>query len=649
MTKFLGNNFLENIQSSTKFSGRKVTLDQASSWQEGLLRGVDSTSTEEVPVFIQSRSYFSILFLVSIFLILGIRLFHLQILQGHQNYSLSEENRLRVKRVVPERGLIYDANANVLAKNEPAFLLGLDLTALVSDQVPDVLQDLEKIVAFPLSEAQKKVDLGLEGGLQEVVLLRGLSRDTVLALETSPQELPGVYIDTSPIRKYTYPDVFSHALGYTGEVSPEELVELSLRAYQSGEVVGKTGLERFYEEYLHGREGRRLLERDATGRRLREISATPAESGEALYLTLDLPLQQTAYEALKEVVEKNKVLGGAVVVLRIDTGEVLSLVSYPAYDANIFSSLLSQQAYGKLLEDKRLPFLNRAISAQYPPASTFKLVTATAALEESVVLPETEIDEVQSLYVGGSTFSNWTLAWGVAPHGLLDIKGAIAQSSDIYFYEVGGGYDSQPGLGIDNIAKWAERFGYGLPAGIDLFGEVGGVVPTPQFKKQLKGEDWYLGDTYITAIGQGDMLATPLQVALMTSVVANGGSLYRPYLVSKIVGSKGEMIHEASPTVLRTVSDADTLAVVAEGMRGAVEYGTAVELRLHPGRIAAKTGTAETGNVENLHAWFTAFAPYEKPEIAVTVVVEGGGQGSQTSLPIAKKVFDTYFGTSKLP
>jgi len=400
-----------------------------------------------LPDFLLTRSLFAILSLIVVFMLLFVRVFELQILRGNSNYLLSEENRLRLKRIQPERGIIYDREREVLAKNSPAFALGLDVTAVEQGKIPQLLQELNLLTSLPLAEAQNKVNWAIENGLQEVFVLRGLKRDTVLALETKSENLPGVYIDTAPVRNYVSSEAFAHVLGYTGEITVDELVEYASQQYQSGDLVGKTGLEKYYEEYLHGEVGKLLLERDARGKNLREVSSQKASRGDELYLTLKKSYQEVAYNALKEGIGKSKSSGGAVVVLKATSGEVLALASYPSFDSNIFNEVVSEDVYRQLTEDPGLPFLDRTISAVYPPASTFKLITATAALSEGVVTPETEINEVQSIFVGGSTFSNWTLSWGVAPHGPLDLTGALAQSSDIYFYEVGGGYENQKRCG----------------------------------------------------------------------------------------------------------------------------------------------------------------------------------------------------------
>lgn len=621
-----------------------MSLSQAQGWQGGILKPLSGGIEGEKPYpIISFRVSFSLLILAAIFMFLVFRLFQLQVIEGKVNFVRSEENRLRIKRVSPERGLIYDRSSTVLAKNAPAFTVGLDLTVLKEEDDLMVVDSLSRLLPLSKPETLEKVRLARLGGRQEVILLRGVSRDLVLALETLREPLIGVFTDTAPVRQYSYPELYAHVLGYSGEVSNEDLKEFSQMSLTSGDVVGKTGLERFYEPQLHGKVGKILLEHDATGRKLREVAQESPLRGNSLVLTIDNAMQKAAFAALEKSVKENKAVGGAVVVLKANTGEVLALVSYPSFDANMFSGIVATDKYSSLLEDKSLPFFDRSVSALYPPASTFKLVTATAALSEGVIAPQDTIEEVQSISVGGSTFANWTLAWGVAPHGLLDIEGAIAQSSDIYFYEVGGGYQDQKGVGPQSIASFARDFGFGERSGIDLPGESAGLVPDPEYKEREKGETWYLGDTYITAIGQGDLLATPLQVAVMTQMVANGGTYYRPYLVSRVIDNDGDNLDAFSPTQIRKLKQTEQLSFVRRGMREAVEYGTAVELKDHPGEIAAKTGTAETGVATQLHAWFTSFAPYSQPEIVVTTFLEGGGQGSRTALPVAKAIYDEYF------
>ncbi len=639
----VGKGFAEHISYQQSKNRSKLNIDAALSWREGMVSGLEANFEETRAPELTFRLVLIIVTLVFSFLLLFSRSFRLQVIEGHKNFLLSEENRLRIKRVQPERGVVYTREEVVITQNAPAFTVVVDLTEIDPADILPVVEKVSLILPVSGEEMVSKIEQGFAQGLQEVVILRGVARDAVLALETQPDQLRGVYTDIAPVRQYLEGEKYAHLIGYTGEVSASELEQSYAVDYQLGDTIGKTGLELVYEEYLHGKVGRVLLERDAEGKKKREVAHEKAVVGNDLHLTIDHKLQLTAYEALAKQVTTGDFVGGAVVVMDPQTGAILSLVSYPSYDPNIFSGNLTKQAYEALLQDENLPLFNRTIGALYPPASTFKLVSAVAALEEGVVTPTTEVEEVQFITVGGRNFANWTLAWGVAPHGWLDLSGAIAQSSDIYFYEVGGGYADQVGMGPEAIAHWAREFGLGSRTGLDLNGEVEGLVPDRAFKQQVKGEEWYLGDTYNLVIGQGDLLATPLQVASYTATVANGGTLYRPYLVTRVVDPEGNLVESFGANPLKTVSSPENINEVRLGMKEAVAYGTSVVLRDHPGDICAKTGTAETGDAERLHAWFTSFAPYEKPELVVTVFIEEGGSGSDTALAVARAIYDTYF------
>jgi penicillin-binding protein 2 len=318
------------------------------------------------------------------------------------------------------------------------------------------------------------------------------------------------------------------------------------------------------------------------------------------------------------------------VVQDVKNGEILALVSWPSFDPTPFATGISESEYQKLLTDPRRPLFNRAISASFPPGSTFKLVTATAALEEKVITPSTLIDDKGFIAVGSFIFKGW------APEGLglVNLETAIAKSSDIYFYTVGGGYGSQRGVGVEKLADWARRLGLGAETGIDLVGEVSGLVPDEEWKLAARGEPWYIGNTYHMSIGQGDVLVTPLQLNNLVVAIANGGTLFKPFLVKDV-----------PPEILRAdVASAETLDLVRQGMRAAASPGgTAYPVYDFKVAVAGKTGTSETGGKEKTHAWFTCFAPFESPEIAVTVFLEEGGEGSHDTAPVARQILENYF------
>jgi penicillin-binding protein 2 len=377
--------------------------------------------------------------------------------------------------------------------------------------------------------------------------------------------------------------------------------------------------------------------------RKRIIAEEPSVPGDNLILAIDLDLQKRAEEALKRSLHAARQTRGSVIVMQPKTGEVLALVSLPAFDNNAFAKGIDQETYAKLLADKDRPLFPRAIAASLPSGSTFKPAIAAAALEEHVVTPATTVHST-----GGISYGAWFFPdWKPGGHGTTDVRKAIAESVNTFFYAVGGGYDKIKGLGPERIATYARKFGFGEQSGIDLPSEGAGFVPTPEWKKQAKGEQWYIGDTYHLAIGQGDLLVTPLQIAEMTAVFANGGSLVRPHVVSAVAKADGTRVDRQPEIITKQVVSPETIKVVREGMRRTVEAGSARSFNTLPIEVAAKTGTAQWKSGAPTHAWFTSFAPFADPELVITVSVEEGGEGSSIAAPVAKDLYAWYYGGRK--
>lgn len=550
------------------------------------------------------------------------KLYTLQIAHGRENLLLSEVNRVLSQVVRPERGAIFDRNGEPLARNRPGFNVVLDLNFPISNLA----------IALSLNEEEilEKIKKAEEEGKPSVIVKSGVDRDTALRIEANSGLFPGVSTEVEPVRDYVEGEVFAHILGFVGEASRQDLARLSDLGVRGGDTVGKSNLELLNEPALRGQAGERLIEIDTFGHQFRLLSEDPAVSGDSITLTVDANLQKQVFEALSEGVGRSEALGGAAVVQKVGTGEILALVSWPSFDPNLFSTGISETDYQKLLSDPRRPLFNRAVSGAFPPGSTFKIVTATAALEEAVITPSTVIDDKGSISVGSFVFHGWERG-GLGPVSLIT---AIAKSSDIYFYTVGGGYGSQRGVGVEKLAEWSRRFGLGSRTLIGLTGEVSGLVPDKAWKREVRDESWYIGNTYHMSIGQGDVLVTPLQLNNLTAAVANGGTLYKPLLLKN-----------ASPEVLRSnIASAETLDWVRRGMRAAASPGgTAYPVYDFKLPVAGKTGTSEIGKGETTHAWFTCFAPYENPEIAVTVFLEEGGEGSHDAAPVARKILEAYF------
>ncbi len=628
--------FVDNLVASR---GRKASLGPSKDWRDAFLpsaRGGQNPPPEETRAFGEPASggwrllpfWFAILFAIGV---LTGKLYTLQIAHGRENLLMSDVNRVLSQVVRPERGVILDRNGEVLARNRPGFNVVLSLPPPVrGGSEADSTSNLAKVLSISEEEILEKIKKAEEGGKPSVTIKSGVDRDTALKIEANANLFPGVSTEVEPVRDYVEGEVFAHLLGFVGEASKEDLDMLSGLGVRGGDKVGKSNLELLNEQVLKGKVGERLIEVDAFGHRFRALSEEPAVSGESITLTIDAPLQRTVFKALSEGVEKSSAFGGAAVVQDVGTGEILALVSLPSFDPNLFSTGISQRDYQALLSDPRRPMFNRAISGAFPPGSTFKMITATAALEEGVITPDTVIDDKGSISVGSFIFRGWETS-GLGPVNLIN---AIAKSSDIYFYTVGGGYGGQKGVGVEKLAEWARRFGLGTETLVELTSEVSGLIPDEAWKLEVRGESWYVGNTYHMSIGQGDVLVTPLQLNNVTAAVANGGTLYKPLLLKN-----------ASPEVVRSgIASAETLGWVRQGMRAAASPGgTAYPVYDFKVPVAGKTGTSEMGKEDKTHAWFTCFAPYDNPEIAVTVFLEEGGEGSDDAAPVARKILEAYF------
>ncbi|RJR28039.1 penicillin-binding protein 2 [candidate division WWE3 bacterium] len=561
------------------------------------------------------------------FIFLG-RAINLQIVNNSKYATLALENKTRKSVIIPERGVIYDKNEQVLARNKPSFALELNLsfcsTRFICEQI---LERVGAIISVKLNK--EKILSEIDSGKSSVIIAQGLKKEEILEVESNLYQLPGISVAVYPVRSYEHGDVFSHVLGYVG------LDDESIQP----KIVGKSGVEESYDEILSGIPGSIITKVDSTGRNFVVVAKEDALPGRNIITFLDVKLQVKAYELLKKAVDEDKdTTGGVIVAQDPQTGGILALVSYPAFDPNKLVEGLSQEEFNLLQEDASYPFFNRAISAAYAPGSTFKMVTASAALSEGTITPNTTIFDPGYLQIGTYIFRNWKLDG----HGEVNLKRALQVSNDTYFYTVGGGYGDVKGVGIELLSAWAEKFGFGYITGIDIPGEVEGFMPDGA------GREWYLGDTYITSIGQGDVLATPLQVNNMTSYFGNGGYIMKPRVVKEIQGVQDfetEILYQS----LISKKDIET---IREGLKMAVEPGgTGYPLfdfsTRHPGiELAGKTGTSEyiDGKGEDkTHAWFTVFGPYEEAEIALTVFLEGGGSGSDDAAPIAKELLDVWF------
>ena len=580
--------------------------------------------------------------LVSIvFLLLGGRLFFLQVLQGERFAYLAENNRIRLKKIPGTRGMVLDRNGQLLVDSRPSF----DLLFVPEDATePEMtLKYLARVLGR--DEAGLLNILGESKGrlpFEEIVLGRDVDWRTVVAVETHHLELPGVTPRMRPRRSYLNNGIAAHLLGYIGEIGPKQLNALKEKGYSMRDGIGQFGLEKSWESFLRGRGGGQQMEVNALGQRVRILGEVEEVPGNNVYLTLDRDLQGSAYEALQGK-------QGAIVALDARSGAILALASSPPFDPNVFARGIGAEEWHALVKDKMQPLNNRAVQGQYPPASTFKIVLAIAALEEGLIQPETRIFDPGYHVVGNRTFRDWKKGG----HGWVDLHKAIVESCDVYFYQLG------QRLGIDRIAKYARLLGLGDKTGIALDDEKSGLIPDSEWKRKRFGQPWFPGETPSAAIGQGYVSVTPLQMANLLAAVANGGTLYRPWFVRKVETLDGRLIREYGPEKIRSVALKEgTLKHIRNALRDVVNSGsgTGGKARSNLIEIAGKTGTAQVAemrggfvNSERLpyeirdHAWFVGYAPAENPEIAVAVLVEHGGRGGSAAAPLAKMVIEKYF------
>ena len=587
------------------------------------------------------------------------QLWNIQVINGTQFRQRAEGNRVRVVTEKALRGVVYDRAGRQLVRNVPSYTASIvpaDLPRSKAEQV-SVFERLSHLVDVPADEIKRVVDGARQEPFTPVRIKSRLSRDTWFILQEQLAQLPGVVPQFTPIRGYPEGPLFGHLLGYTSQLPAGLLEKLLAQGYERDDTLGVAGLEAAFEAELRGAPGRKQVEVDGVGRVTSELQTlVPTVPGGNLVMTIDAAFQRRAAEILAATLAQARSHQGSLVALQPQTGEVLAMVSLPQYDNNRFAAGISQADYQWLSEDPWRPLLNHSIGGQYPPGSTFKLITAAAALQERVVTPQTGIACPGALVASGRTFRDWFPA-GHGPN--VAVRHAIAVSCDIYFYSVAGGNPSTglPGLGIRRLAEYARAFGIGERTGIRLPGEAAGLMPTEEWKRERTKEPWYIGDDYNTGIGQGDVLATPLQLATATAAVANGGTLYRPRLVSAIRDADGHVVQTLPPEVIRKLPVApEYLAAIRAGMRDAVaaEFGTAYYALKQaapgaPAAVAGKTGTAEfagppdsKGNLPT-HALFVGYAPYEDPQIAVAVVVYGGGEGAEVAAPAAAEAIGAYF------
>ena len=621
------------------------------------------------------------------FAVLAFQTWQLQIVQGGEYVEQGERNRFRLKSIDAPRGVIYDRDGCLLTGNVPSFTVSiipadlpeedeeyvfqrlstlLDVPISIRDQRSDGMEEVDRLHLRegegyePEPQLTESVQAGRDAPFVPVQVKSNVPRDLAFTIEEERLDLPGVIVEIEPLREYISGTLFAHITGYVGHIPEQDLesyVERRDDDYDPNDIVGLTGVELSYEDQLRGRKGQRHVEVDATGREIQTIDS-PVEPvpGNNVVLSIDAELQAWVAEALQRGIKEAGSESGVAIAMDPRSGEILAMVSLPSYDPNLFIGGISEEEYSQLSEDPLHPLVNHAISGQYPPGSTFKVVTASAGLEEGTVT------RTSLLFCPGTIWiphrfapDNPELAqpfncWLKTGHRSISMVEAIAQSCDIYFGLLAGGYGEFEGLGQEALHNYAVYFGLGEPTGIDLPGESAGLAPDETWKRLTYGETWVTGDTYNAAIGQGFVLTTPLQMLNATAAIANGGSLYRPTVVREIRDASGHVVTPFAPHLVRKLPvSPETIGIVKEGLRAAVSHGTAWAANLEGVVVAGKTGTAEFPGQRDwegklpTHAWFTAFAPFDDPEIALVVFVESGGEGSIVAVPIAAEILSQYF------
>ncbi len=558
---------------------------------------------------------------------------YLQIYDGEYYSELAEGNRIRIIPSMAPRGTFYDCNGELLVQNRPGFTVSLlPLTAPISE---DVIQRLSELIKVPVEDIKKKI--AAHSGFDPIRIKTDVTPDIVTIIEEQKENYPGVVIEVLPIRDYMNKQEAAHTYGYVSEINDRELETMKDDGYKTGDIIGKFGLEKVYDKELRGVNGGQQVEVDVSGRPVEILGKKEPIPGDDLYLTIDKNLQAAAEKAVDEQLKAINAHAAAAVALNPQTGEILAIVSRPAFDPNLFAHGISTKDWNALNNNPYHPMDNKAISGEYPPGSTFKIVTGTAALTEAVVSPEELIND---------TGRHWIIPKGNSEGealGLINFRQAMAHSDNVYFYEMGNR------LGIDRLERYARMFGLGKATGIDLPYEASGLVANRRYK-ELNFEDgeWYLSETFDAAIGQGFNLVTPLQAAMVMGEIAADGKRYRPHVVKRIVGPDGSVIKDFQPELLSTLDvDPRVIRLVQDGLHDVTKYGTAASsFRGFNIDIAGKTGTAENSHGRD-HGWFVAYGPFDNPNIVVAVIVEQGGFGAQSAVPIGRKILEAAFGVNQ--
>lgn len=584
------------------------------------------------------------LFILLLFFTLLIRSFQLQFVEGEYYDLRSQRNILSISKSQLHRGIIYDRNQNQLAYNLPQYSLFFNKNALPNID-KRIIYEISEIISKDYNEIIEKIESSSDNS---VIVKRNLSHEELVKLRSRENKTIGFYIDGSAGRSYYEGEFFSHILGYIGKIDRDTLLR-NPEKYTIHDYTGKMGIERYYEEYLSRAGEKKKITKDVRGNIIDEKILEEEQKTENVILTIDADLQKIAVNRTREKLEEIGAKKAAVIIINPQNGEILSLVSMPSYDNNVFHQETDQSIFQELFENKDAVMLNRVTSATYPTGSVIKPLLAVAALEEKLITPDKKIHSPGYISIHNPwNPSQPTIFRDFHVHGWRDMREAIAVSSNVYFYAIGGGYENQKGLGAAKIKEYLNLFGWGERTGVDLPSESKGVIPSPEWKNEKIKDNWRIGDTYNLSIGQGYLEATPIQVANSFAPIINGGFLYKPQLLKRIIDDEGSIIFENEPVVIRQgIAKEENLKVAKEGMKQATVIGTARSLQTLPVSSGAKTGTAQTSRPGINNNWVTAFAPYEEPELLITVIIEEVRGVTPVATHLARDILTDYFLTKE--
>ncbi|GHT48254.1 penicillin-binding protein 2 [Spirochaetia bacterium] len=561
-----------------------------------------------------------ILFII-LFAVYAIKLFSMQILNGDIYKSRADDISKRSSVIPSQRGEIYERDYKTpIVFNTDSFAVRIAPAEIKRGEIDNVLSQVSKILGIPVDQLVKKLPPNYLSMYQPQEIASNISYNTIAVLAEHINDLPGITWQSKPVRNYSDTGSLSHVIGYVGNITSDELTSLYNSGYQSGDIIGKDGIEKQYDDLLRGKDGLETRIVDVRGRLDlgREVVRVAPEMGKNIVLTIDKKIQTLTEKALGQRI-------GSVIVMRPSTGEILAMVSYPWYNPDVFNRTDVAREYQALISDTNKPLINRAIQSSYPPGSTFKVVLTTGILSENAFPQDKTVECPGEIYFGDRLWHCHILKPG---HGRLNLRRGLAQSCDIYYWVVG-----RDSLGIERIISYAKDFGFGEKSGVDLPGEISGFIPTPQWKDRRFHERWQSGDTMNMSIGQGFTLATPIQLANMVAMVVNDGTIYKPHFLKEVRNPKTGEVEKAATKEVLHKSDVkkDIFKIVRDDMRAVISEGTAqYPLNIRAVEIAGKTGTSQIGLADRWHSWFAAFAPYESEnpgeQIVVSIIVEAANR-----------------------